>query len=102
MAQEQFVTNVKNYIKFLKKNRLDVSQAYIFGSYARGNAHEDSDIDVAVVLKNLQEDLFTQFQLMKLRRDFDLRIEPHPFDEIDFNDSNPFANEIISTGIRVL
>jgi predicted nucleotidyltransferase len=102
MAQEQFVTNVKNYIRFLKKNRLDVSQAYIFGSYARGNAHEDSDIDVAVVLTNLEEGLFTQFQLMKLRRDFDLRIEPHPFDEIDFNDSNPFANEIISTGIRVL
>lgn len=62
---------------------------------------EDSDIDIAVVLKNLRNSFTTQVQLMKLRRDIDLRIEPHPFDETDFNSSNPFANEILTTGIQV-
>ncbi len=38
----------------------------------------------------------------KLSRKFDTRIEPHPFDETDFNSSNPFANEILKKGIKIL
>lgn len=40
--------------------------------------------------------------LMKLRRKFDTRIEPHPFDESDFKHSDPFANEILNTGIQII
>ena len=101
MAKRNALINVKKYIAFLRKNRFAVQKAYIFGSYAKGNMHEGSDIDLAVVLKNLQDNFTTQVQLMKLRRNFDLRIEPHPFDETDFNSSNPFANEILTTGIQV-
>jgi len=36
--------------------------------------------------------------LLKLRRNIDIRIEPHPFEVKDFNDSNLFACEIIGTG----
>ncbi len=102
MDQKDIIANVKKYVAFLEKNEFSVQEAYIFGSYARGNAHEDSDIDLALVIKNLQNSFLAQVQLMKLRRDFDLRIEPHPFNETDFNHSHPFANEIISTGIRVI
>jgi predicted nucleotidyltransferase len=101
MDQKDVITNVKKYVSFLEENEFPVQEAYIFGSYARGNAHEDSDIDLALVIKNLQNSFLAQVQLMKLRRDFDLRIEPHPFNETDFNPSHPFANEIISTGIRI-
>jgi predicted nucleotidyltransferase len=101
MAQRDALTNVKKYIAYLRENSFAVQKAYVFGSYAKGNMREDSDIDLAVVLKNLQDIFTTQVQLMKLRRDFDLRIEPHPFDETDFNSSNPFANEILTTGIQV-
>jgi predicted nucleotidyltransferase len=101
MAEKDVMTNVKKYIAFLEENRFAVREAYIFGSHARGNAHKDSDIDLALVVGNLHNSVLTRFQMMKLRRDFDLRIEPHPFDESDFNRSNPFADEIISTGIRV-
>lgn len=101
MTQRDALTNVKKYIAHLRKNSFAVRKAYVFGSYARGNMREESDIDLAVVLKDLQNSFATQVQLMKLRRDFDLRIEPHPFDETDFNSSNPFANEILTTGIQV-
>jgi hypothetical protein len=30
------------------------------------------------------------------------RLEPHTFNTSDFNESNPFAGEIINTGIRIL
>jgi uncharacterized protein len=39
--------------------------------------------------------------LMRLRRNVDLRIEPHPIMEQDFNSSNPFAWEIEKTGIKI-
>jgi hypothetical protein len=38
---------------------------------------------------------------MKLRRKIDTRIEPHPFKVEDFNESHPFAFEILKTGIEV-
>ena len=74
----------------------------LFGSYARGNFNEDSDIDLAIVLNNLSNSFTMQIQLMKLTRKFDTRIEPHPFDAADFNSSNPFAKEILSKGIPVV
>jgi len=40
-------------------------------------------------------------QLMRLRRKIDLRIEPHPIGESEFNNTNPFAWEVQSTGIEI-
>jgi uncharacterized protein len=39
---------------------------------------------------------------MKLRRQIDNRIEPHPFPLKDFNKTNPMAKEIIETGIKIV
>ncbi len=39
---------------------------------------------------------------MRLRRKIDLRIEPHPINEKDFNAMNPFAFEIQHTGIEIV
>ena len=39
--------------------------------------------------------------LMKLRRKFDTRIEPHAFRESDFDISNPLAKEILTTGLEI-
>jgi predicted nucleotidyltransferase len=93
---------IKKYISFLKENNFDIRKAYIFGSYIKGDFNEDSDIDLAVVMNNLSNSFMMQVELMKISRKFDTRIEPHPFDEADFNSSHPFANEILNTGFQVL
>jgi len=43
-----------------------------------------------------------QIQLMQLRSDADLLIEPHPFKISDFNSSNPLVAEIKKNGIEIL
>lgn len=49
------------------------------------------------------DDFFSvQMQLMRFRRSIDLRIEPHPIWEGDFNIQNPFAWEIQKTGIEIV
>ena len=101
MDQKTAFNIVKNYVTHLRRNKIAIEKAYIFGSYARGNFNEDSDIDLALILKNLSNNFIMQVELMKLGRQIDSRIEPHPFDESDFNTSNPFANEILKNGIKV-
>ncbi len=102
MDEKKVLKIVKKYINFLRANNFNIEKVYLFGSYAKGFINEDSDIDLAVVFKDLPDSFDMQVQLMKLRRKFDTRIEPHPFRESDFNLSNPLANEIINTGLLVV
>ena len=74
---------------------------YLFGSYARGNQNEDSDIDIAVVFKDYNNLMDMQLELMRMRRKIDSRIEPHPFRESEFLMTNPIVNEIIKYGQEI-
>ena len=49
----------------------------LYGSYAKGTAGSDSDIDIAVIVDKVEGDyLDQQAKLYRLRRSVDLRIEP--------------------------
>ena len=102
MDQSTAFKVVKKYINYLENNQFNIQNAYIFGSYANGKFNDNSDIDLAIILNNVPNSFMMQIQLMKLSRKFDTRIEPHPFDETDFNPSNPFANEILNKGIQIV
>ena len=80
------------------KSKYDFVKIILFGSYAKGNYNDDSDIDIAVILKDYNNLIDIQLDLMRLRRKIDSRIEPHPFREKDFNITNPVVNEIVKYG----
>ena len=80
------------------KLKYDTVKIIMFGSYAKGNYHKDSDIDIAVILKDYNNLIDTQLGLMRIRRNIDSRIEPHPFREKDFDITNPIVNEIVKYG----
>jgi uncharacterized protein len=88
------------YIKILS-NKYIILQAFVFGSIAKGTSHADSDIDIAIVVKNVSDIIDTQIDMMKMRRKVDLRIEPHPFADSDFNSDNPVVYEIMKYGIEI-
>ena len=90
----------EKYIEAVSK-KYTVVRALLFGSFVKGTFNEDSDIDVAVVLNNIPDTMDAQIDLMKLRRNVDLRIEPHPFQTNDFELNNPLVNEIIKYGIDI-
>ena len=91
----------QNYAEVVSNSNFKYLRIYLFGSYAKGNFNEDSDIDIAVVFKNYSNLLDMQLELMRLRRKIDSRIEPHPFRESEFNLSNPIVNEIIKYGQEI-
>ena len=80
---------------------MPLRQAVLFGSFARNEQHEYSDIDLALVA-----DTFTGAALIDIKpfirflvRHVD--IEPHTFSPEQFTDGNPFVQEIKRTGIVV-
>lgn len=94
---------VKQYARALKKARYPFSALYLFGSYAKGSAHQWSDIDVAVISDRLKKNRDkNRFLLWDLRMGVDTRIEPHGFTVEEFaNSADPLAYEIKKTGIRL-
>lgn len=92
---------VKQFIKSLSKTNIKVKEAYIFGSYAKGNAKKDSDIDVCVVSSSFSKDYFAEIvRLRKYSLKIDSRIEPVPFLPEDLNDKySTLATEIRRFGI---
>ncbi|MCL6258054.1 nucleotidyltransferase domain-containing protein [Aquiflexum sp. TKW24L] len=100
MVDQRVIDTAKRYVMIIPKN-LGVKKAFLFGSFAKGKEREESDIDIALVLENMPDFFSTQRHLMKLRRKIDLRIEPHPIKEQDFNSLNPFAQEVVQTGIEI-
>lgn len=91
----------KNYLKILLDHHYPVRRMFLYGSCAKGNAHADSDIDLAIILNELNDPFQTQVNLLKLTWNFDTRVEPHPFDEQDFASRNPIIDEIIKTGVEI-
>lgn len=93
---------IKEYTALLLKAGLPIEKIILFGSYALRKAHDNSDIDLAIILKDIKDDKFTtRLRLMRYCRDFDEVIEPHPFLNKEFNKKNPFVSEIIKNGITV-
>ena len=93
---------IEKYVAIIKVN-YDVVAIILFGSYAKGTEHEDSDIDIAVITDDIKTDTFDEeVKLMILRKGIDYRIEPHIITVEDYeNDETPFVVEVKKTRIKV-
>lgn len=93
---------IQKYVDKILEN-YNVEAIILFGSYAKGTEHEDSDIDIAVITDDIENDIFDEeVKLMILRRGIDYRIEPHIIRIQDYKEvSTPFIQEVINTGIKV-
>lgn len=94
---------IRKYIYLLKQKGVKVSKAILFGSYAKGTAVQDSDIDIAIISSqfgqdNLKETMF----LRKLALKIDSHIEPLAFSPHDLKDRySTLAQEILKYGVAI-
>ena len=93
---------VQKYVDKICEN-YKIEAIILFGSYAKGTNNENSDIDIAIITDDFENDIFDEeLNLMKLRRNIDTRIEPHLIRIEDYkNAETPFIKEVIDTGIKV-
>lgn len=96
MDKSEIVEIVKRYAVIVDKH-LKPRKIILYGSYAKDNWGEDSDIDVAVVVDSVKGDFLENAALLyKLRRNIDDRIEPVLIEA--GNDKSGFFAEIEKHG----
>jgi len=99
VATDLVIEAVKKYIRELERNNITIQEAIVFGSYAKGDPKEESDIDIALVSTAFTGDRFEdRRKIVPLRRKIDNRIEPMPFRPEDFEEGGNLVDEIKKTG----
>jgi predicted nucleotidyltransferase len=105
MTKNEIVTQINQSLQ-----HLNVSKVILFGSYAKGTQHDDSDIDLLVVTQdNFVFDSFAQKMEIKLKianalnslrkyADIDLIVHTKPMYEHFIQLNSGFKKEIVSSG----
>lgn len=104
MAKREIVKSVKKYLEVLRQEGYNIEKAYLYGSYAKGNAREDSDIDVMLVSPMFdQRDIRLKGRAWSLTIKADPRIEPYMVGSKQFlEDTNsPLLDIVKKEGIEI-
>ena len=106
MLHASIVTIVQNYLQALRTHDVAVRFGVVFGSQAKGNADEWSDIDVLVVSPafDTSKDRQQVDVLWRVSARIDSRIEPIPCGERQWkeDDSHAIIEIARNDGIRIL
>ena len=94
---------INKFVGLLKQQGIIISKIILFGSYAKGKAGPDSDIDVVVVSNQFGQDTAKEMMLLrKIALKVDSHIEPVPLSPDDLSDRySSFSQEINRYGIDI-
>lgn len=99
MDKTEVIVKAQDYL-ILVKAFLAIDSAYLFGSYAHGNARIHSDIDIGIFTNSSDENYFSVLKkLFATRRYVETLIEPHLF--FTDNDTSGFHSEV-KKGIKLI
>jgi predicted nucleotidyltransferase len=104
MLQQDAINIVRQYVTNLNNGGILIFKAYLFGSYARNEATENSDIDVMLVSDAFDTDddlILSKPWSPKFRVDY--RIEPIAVGKKRFQteDSSPIIEIVKKEGLEV-
>lgn len=94
---------VRAYIADLGK-QIPIEKVIIFGSYAKGNPHEFSDVDIAIFsdyFKGMSRIDNLYFLLLKAA-DYDIDLVPQGFTMDYYHEPVGLVSEIIKTGVEFM
>lgn len=104
MGKSQVIKTIKKFMRALKHEGISVERVILYGSYAKGKARADSDIDVAVVSKDFGKDRVEEgMSLFRIAGGIDSRIEPVPFSLKQYENDTwvPLIYEIRKYGVEL-
>ena len=103
IKDETIKRTIVNYVDDVK-NTMQIDRVFLFGSYAKGNADKDSDIDICFFSnsfenKNSMDVVKLLFRMTRKYGNYD--IQPTAFTMSDIENDNPLVKEILRTGIEL-
>ena len=101
LAGTPVIDFIKDYVQYCKSLNINFDRVILFGSYAHGTPHPDSDIDVALVSSLFSNNGFENRKRISKANIRFTPIEPHTFSTAYFEKGDPFIEEIKRTGIEV-
>jgi predicted nucleotidyltransferase len=105
MATNEVIKLLKKYLQLVRSEGIPVNKAYLYGSYARNQATDISDIDLLIVSENsFENDDMTIGKIWSLTRKVSTKIEPYLVGNERFNnDSNsPLIQIVKAEGIVIV
>lgn len=99
---ESVQTVIKNYVSNLTRE-IDVGKVILFGSWAKGSMHDQSDVDLAIFSDYFEGvNRIDGIQFLVLRAmDYNIDIEPQAFTMDDYKEPIGIVEEILKTGIEI-
>lgn len=96
---EDLLNEIRDFAEKLKQN-LPVREIYLFGSFAKDEIHEGSDIDL-LIIGDFKERFFDR--IGKILDLTNLPVEPLVYSVKEFEElrSSPFITEILKTAVRL-
>jgi len=101
MDKSEAINIAKRYIDTVGKKYV-IENAILYGSFAKGTNHKDSDIDLAIVLAGNNNSFDIEVKLMTLRKGEETLIEPHPFNKDEFKLDSPIVYQIVHSGQKLI
>jgi len=98
------IETVRNYARDVEAHGVRLRDVILYGSFAKGTQHEWSDIDVALVADEFTgwyPDDKKMFPYVGIKKPY-IRIETKTYPADYFNEGDPFINEIVKTGIKII
>ncbi|MFN0213610.1 MAG: nucleotidyltransferase domain-containing protein [Saprospiraceae bacterium] len=104
VRNQSTIDTVTQFANAIREQGVNLRAVILFGSYARGDEREWSDIDVALVS---DEFIGVPFEDIKQFIDVTIQkpyffIEPHTFNTKEFEKGNAFVEEIRRTGVQIV
>jgi predicted nucleotidyltransferase len=104
MADTKIISVVKKYMQALNNNGINIEHAFLYGSYARGEATAESDIDVLLVSDYFDTaDIYKFSKPWTIAADIDYRIEPVSIASSRFqnDESSPLIATVKQEGVEI-
>ena len=87
------------------KTAMPIDRVFLFGSYAKETASEDSDIDLCFFSHDFENkpaiDILRQLCRLTRKYNQSVDIEPHAFPTSELAKDNPFVKEILRSGREI-
>ncbi|KAF0153492.1 MAG: hypothetical protein FD143_24 [Ignavibacteria bacterium] len=99
--RETAINTAKLFVKECGLYGLKFYKVFLFGSYAKNNSHEWSDIDLLLISDQFTENIFDNLKLFsKINIRFPI-IEAHPYSTSYYLSGDDFLNKIEKESILI-
>ena len=101
VTREAAIKTAQSFVHDCRLNGLSFYKVLLFGSYAKNNAHEWSDIDLLLVSDHFSDNVFDNLKLYSKINIKYPNIETHPYPTAYYQIGDDFLTEILKESVEI-